>query len=178
MAVIVEDGTGLTSSNSYVSDDDLLDYAEARGVTLLNPTTQLLVQATDWLETKLFIGNKGSQTQSLQWPRIAYSPVPLGIVTYAPYYTYPVYLTVDGYIITSTMIPMRLKRAQMEAAIQIDAGFDVNAVIEQAVSFEQVGEIKVQYQEGSYAQVYYPVAEKVLAPLLSQSAGNVRVGRA
>ena len=177
MAVIVEDGTGLTNSNSYVSEDELLDYADTRGVTLINPTTPLLVMATDWLETKIFIGNKGSQNQALQWPRIPYSPVPLGTLSYAPLYTYPIYLTVDGYIITATMIPARLKKAQMEAAIQMDAGYDVNAVMEQQVQSEQVGPIRVQYQDGSTSQVYLPVAERVLRPLLAQGPGNIAVGR-
>lgn len=177
MAVIVEDGTGLSNSNSYVSDAELLSYANARGIALLSSTTPLLVMATDWLETKSFIGNKGSQNQALQWPRISYSPVPLGTLSYAPLYMFPIYLSVDGYIITPTMIPARLKKAQMEAAIQMDVGYDVNAVMEQEVVSEQVGPIKVEYQQGSTNAVYLPVAEKILAPLLSKGAGNIAVGR-
>lgn len=178
MTVIVEDGSGLTDANSYVSDAELLTYAETRGVTLTNPTTPLLVMAMDWLETKSFIGNKGSQEQALQWPRIPYSPVPLGTLSYSALNSYPIYLSVDGYIITPEMIPARLKKAQMEAAIQMDAGYDVNAVMQQTVLSEKIGPIEVQYQEGSSSQVYLPVAEKILAPLLAKGAGNIAVGRA
>jgi hypothetical protein len=177
MAVIVEDGNGLSNSNSYVSDAELVSYATSRGITLIASTTVLLIKSTDWLETKIFIGNKGSQNQALQWPRIPYSPVPLGTLSYAPLYMFPIYLSVDGYIITATMIPGRLKKAQLEAAIQMDAGYDVNAVMEQDVLSEQVGPIKVEYQQGSSSQVYLPVAEKILAPLLSKGTGNIAVGR-
>lgn len=177
MPVIVEDGTGKVNSNSYVSDAELVTYAADREITLTGSTTKLLIEAMDWLETKYYIGNKASQNQACQWPRIPYSPVPLGTITYAPYYGYPIYLTVDGYIITATMIPMRLKKAQLEAAIQMSAGYDVNAVVQQQVLKEVVGPIETEYQDGSYSQVYYPVAESILAPLVANGGSMVRVGR-
>tara|TARA_Y100000004_G_C8947428_1_gene426923 strand:- start:1002 stop:1628 length:627 start_codon:yes stop_codon:yes gene_type:complete len=75
----VDDGTGLSNSNSYVSVSDADDYHTGRGNTLWTHTSvtteekeDALVRATDYIDKRFarkFRGWKSSSSQSLQWPR-------------------------------------------------------------------------------------------------------------
>ena len=67
--IVVEDGTGLASSNSYVSEADFATYAADRGVTITGTSAVLLIQAMDSIEEENFKGNKYTDAQALQWPR-------------------------------------------------------------------------------------------------------------
>lgn len=75
MTFIVEDGTGLTDSNTYMDADDIRAYALARGITLaavsddVDPISPFMVMAMDYLEALLYTGEKGSRQQALSWPR-------------------------------------------------------------------------------------------------------------
>lgn len=176
MAVIVEDGTSKVDSNSYVSDQELTDYATARGIILVGNTTALLIRAADYLDTFSFVGMKTKGTQALQWPRMP------GYLLYSSYYgtsrSVGRWIFVDGYIVQSNEIPTRLKKAQLEVAVQMDAGFDATKTVEQQVIREKIGPIETEYQPGSSSVPYYSVARSLLAPLLVVGTGNVSVGRA
>lgn len=177
MSVIVEDGTAKVNSNSYVNEATLTAYATDRGLTLLSSATSLLIRAATYLDTLVYIGNKGSLAQAMQWPRISYSPLPfLGGDQYS-YPGYAVYISVDGYIIGPTDIPIRLKNAQCEIALAMDAGYDITAIMTQAVKAEKVGPIEIEYQNNSTSRVYYPNAASLLSPLLKSGVNNLRVGR-
>lgn len=74
MALIVEDGTGLANSESYVAVADLTAYATKWGLTgFPSDTTKaevLLRTATRAIDSLYdFIGDKASDTQALEWPR-------------------------------------------------------------------------------------------------------------
>lgn len=57
MTIIVEDGTGVDEANSYVSVDDLREYAEARGLTYTADTAEAaLINAMDYIETRSYAG--------------------------------------------------------------------------------------------------------------------------
>lgn len=77
---IVEDGTGLTNSNSYCSVQDFLDYWNARGISHdsldVSKIESALVQATQYIDRSFrYIGQRPSLEQALNWPRwYAYSP--------------------------------------------------------------------------------------------------------
>ena len=76
MALIVEDGTGLSDANSYVSVAYADAYFLARNVTSWASLTikeALLIQATDYMEAVYSESWKGTvllDTQSLSFPRI------------------------------------------------------------------------------------------------------------
>lgn len=76
MALIVEDGTGKTNSNSYSSVLEANSYFQERGNlnwdgTELEKETYL-IQATDYIDLRfksMLLGNKETSTQALEFPR-------------------------------------------------------------------------------------------------------------
>ena len=151
--IIVEDGTGLTNSNSYISEAALTTYATDRGVTISGTNAVLLIQAMDYIEQQNFKGVKGSDAQALQWPRY-------GVV-------------VDGYPIDTTEVPQLLKDALAEVALGIDGGNNPMANIERLAKREQVGDISVEYMDGTYDQTYLKAAEMKLSKLLVSGRNGI-----
>ena len=109
MALIVEDGTGKTNSESYASVADADSYFTGRtgattwaGAADTAAKEKALRDATDYLEERYnmrWLGRKTHETQALSWPR-AY------LTTY------------DGFSIESTEMPEKIKRACMEMAVR------------------------------------------------------------
>ena len=108
MSLIVEDGTGLATSNSYVTVDEANTYFTARGNTVWADvaTTDLkqgaLIRATDYIETRWGQRFKGAfefpeTPQALSFPRINLRDK-------------------QGTLITG--IPVNLKRAVFEYALK------------------------------------------------------------
>jgi hypothetical protein len=74
MAFLVEDGTGLSASNSYATVAEYKAYLDDRGVTyagLVNSDIEkLLIKATDYIDQRFtFIGQRSGSDQALSWPR-------------------------------------------------------------------------------------------------------------
>lgn len=149
MAIIVENGSIVTGANSYVTEAELTAYATARGVTLIDGTEQLLIQAMDSIESKSFIGTKSTAGQPLQWPRDG--------------------VYIDGYYIEPTTIPTQLKNAQMATAIAIDEGNDPLAVVESGIKSEKVDVLEVEYQDNAITNSYDPKIDAMLKKLLANS---------
>jgi hypothetical protein len=106
MALVVENGTGLSTAESYVSADDADTYLVARGA----PATweaasdvkrqQALRVATEWLDARMmyrWLGQVVSASQALAWPRAG------------------VYDINDVYV-ASDAVPTAVERATAEAA--------------------------------------------------------------
>lgn len=83
--LVVEDGTGLPDSNTYIAVADAISYATAMGVTLPDgdggaQITTWLLNAMVWLENMVYIGQQLQPAiwqngavvpgQALQWPRV------------------------------------------------------------------------------------------------------------
>lgn len=71
ITIVVEDGSGVTNANSYVSVADARIYASNRGVELPLDDDELaamLIRSTDYLEAQAcrFQGKPTSTTQALQ----------------------------------------------------------------------------------------------------------------
>ncbi len=80
MAFVVEDGTGLSNSNGYISDTFFTEYHTDRGRDLNDPDTAAAwtvaqinaatVVASDFIDSKFFfVGLRLLATQSMEWPR-------------------------------------------------------------------------------------------------------------
>lgn len=81
--IVVEDGTGLTTSNSYCSADSLIQFALERRVEL-NQTEaeQCLILACDFIgkyETR-FLGGRKSPHQALSFPRTGFATIPYQLI--------------------------------------------------------------------------------------------------
>lgn len=152
MAIIVEDGSMVTSANSYVTEIELTAFATARSVTLVATAEVLLIKAMDYIESLAFIGTKYTSTQSLQWPRSgAY---------------------VDSYLFSYAAIPQELKNGLMQCAIAIDQSNDPLQDISRATVREKVGDIEVEYNKSASSVVRNRKILIVLAKLLAAGSGS------
>lgn len=156
MSLIIEDGTGVTNANSYVSTTTLTTFATARGVTLTGGAESLLVRAMDYIEGLNYKGLKKGYTQLLQWPR------------------YDVYI--DGYYSDPNAIPQQLKDGQCHVAIAIDQGTDLLVDAPRKTSMEKIGDLEVQYSAGSPASVTNVKIQNALWKLLK--GGGLVVSKA
>ena len=161
MSLVIEDGTGLANSESYISVADADIYHLNRGhsawAALTTPQKEVaLRKATDHLTQLYRFRWKGYRsfpsTQALDWPR-QFVSLDDGL--------YPEYIEFTG-------IPVELKNACCELALRsIDE--DLNPDVEREVKSESVGSISVTYMDGSAQTTEFRAVEMMLRPLLSQS---------
>jgi len=119
------------NTNSYVTRQELIDYADARGITVPDTaeTDVLLINATDFLETYegRFLGSRATAEQALAWPR-------QGVV-------------LRGFKVPDDEVPELVKQVQKEIALDLQAGVDLyNREDRQIVTRERVdGAVEVAF---------------------------------
>jgi hypothetical protein len=175
MALIVEDGTGLATAESYLSVADADTYHTSRGTAEASWVgldedikEQCLRRATDYM-VQAYRGRwKGymvlPQTQVLDWPR---------------YQVYP-----DAsflYTISPSTVPSEVKKACAELAMRANVASLTSDVAAQGeVTSESVGPISVAYSVNGQRQVRYSAIDHTLGPLLvdgdSGAQGTARLG--
>lgn len=121
----------VVGENSYVTRQELIDYAAPRGITVADAadTDVLLILSTDFLETYdgRFVGSRAEADQPLAWPR-------QGAI-------------IRGFHVPDDEVPVLVEQVQMEIALDINAGVDVyNRTDRQHVTRERVdGAVEVAY---------------------------------
>jgi hypothetical protein len=160
MALIVEDGTGKVDANSYVSVDDAMAYASARGVTLpTDPSAveSLIVKSMDYIEAQRarFQGEKTypDHPQALQWPRAC--------------------VEIDDYPFPEDAIPKELVAATCQCVMEIFAGGDLTPSTPAAgtmVKREKVDVLETEYMTAADLGStgfgpWFPKVENLLQPL-------------
>jgi len=165
MALIIEDGTGVSGATSYATLAQIRAFATARGVTSV-PTVDadaevLAIKAMDYLEglRGRYQGSKSDAAQALQFPR------------------YGLYL--DGSPVDADTIPAELLNAQCElaiAAITTDLAPQGDGRV---VTKEQVGPLVTEYAGGGSGapQPVLPAARRWLDPLLKNAGQLTTVKR-
>ena len=166
MSLVVEDGTGLSTAESYASVSAADTRLAALGQTLwatdmtttekeqaLRRATQFMLQAyrSNWK------GHRINSTQALDWPRA--------------------YVVIDGWYQDSDEVPATVANACIDLALKAAAG-DLNEDLERAVTSEQIGPIKTTYSEHSPQRKRFPSIDMALAPYLMGSGSNARLMRA
>lgn len=142
--MIVEDGTGLSNADSFVSVAYADAYFLARNITewaSLTNKEALLIQSCDYLEAVYSQSWKGvlfSDTQSLSFPRL---------------------------IDDVKEFPERLKKAQCELALKANGG-ELMTDTEQRTTQETVGAITVKYAEYSDQKTQYSFVYNLVSPYL------------
>lgn len=155
----IDASVGGAASNSYVTTAETDSYFLARLNTAWAALTgaqkeAALISATDYLDATYeaqFKGLRASSTQALAWPREG--------------------VTVDGVEILPTIIPTRLKHAQMQLALKASAG-ELLADETQTVQREKVDVIEVEYARGSVGGTLYTFVSRLLAPLVRGGASG------
>jgi hypothetical protein len=137
MALIVENGSGVTGADSYVSLADARTYSENRALSLAEDDVAAEAQlrrAFDVIETleERFSGNR--EYQSTAFPRKN--------------------MWVNGFEVMNDVVPMQVVYAQVQIAIAIEQGFDPAPVVVLAdkIVREKLGPIETEYASG--ASVY------------------------
>ena len=109
MALVIEDGSQVTSADSYVSRADYIAYALTLGTVITDDVTadNQLVKAAEYIgrhEDNLK-GERGTRDQALSFPRSG--------------------LYIDGWNWTSVEIPRQVILCQQAFALDINAGIDL-----------------------------------------------------
>lgn len=159
MSIVVEDGTGLSTAETFVSVADADAYHLAIGNTGWTGTDAAkeiaLRRAAQYIDTRYkYRGERKNLNQALEWPRVDYEP--------------------DGR--TEAWPVANLKAACCEAALRalsdtLTADVSTDQVIE-----ETVGPITVRYASKS-GQTRYPVVDDLLRKYVVAGAGQIRVER-
>jgi hypothetical protein len=153
--IVVETGSGSATANSYVSEAELTAYAADRGITVTGTKSELLIRAMDYIESKDFLGTKGTRTQALVFPRFG--------------------IFLNNYELSSSAIPQLLKDAQMETAIAVGDGVDpLDNQARQTVK-EKVGSLEVEYAQQARAVTFLKAVDIKLAKLINRSSRVYRV---
>lgn len=173
---VTEDGTGKSTSTSYITVAELTQFLLDAGLTItlttddqkqtaLNRMTQVLDAFTQWP------GYRVSSTQSLEWPR-----------NEAYYNDSMVY---DGYssMIPITTIPAEIKKALAYFVYYSNAGTDVVPVREganlKAESSEVVGAVKESKEYWYSGKITPEIAEikMILRRLLKKNSMSLDLRR-
>lgn len=166
MSLVVEDGTGLSTAESYISVTDADTYFTARGVTAWTGSTtvkeQALRKATDYLLQRYrsrWQGVRMLSTQALDWPRAN--------------------VCVDGYYVASDAVPVPVERACAELALKTlsdDLSPDLDRGGE--VASESVGPVAVSYFAGADPRKVFTAIDDMLAPFLTGGRAVAALSRA
>lgn len=160
MSLIVEDGTGLATAESYISVADAGTYHSNRGNTawaaLSSDTVreQYLRKATDYMMAMYrnsWQGWRVDDEQALDWPRYG--------------------CVVDGISVDDDIVPTPIKNACAELALKVASG-DLYADQTRGTISETVGPISVTYDVNTPQRVRYSFVEAIIAPFLSATGSN------
>lgn len=164
MTLIVEDGSGLATAESYISVADTdarhtaLGNAAWTGDTAtkeaaLRRATQYMEQAyrTRWTGTRLL------RDQALSWPRYG--------------------VEVDGYYVESTIVPADVANACADLALRALTG-DLNADQTRGVLRKKIGPLETEYDPYSSQSTRFRAIDMALAAYLTGSSASVRLVRA
>lgn len=171
MALVVEDGTGLASADSYLSVAGADSYHASHG----NPSAwssastaakesalQLATQFLDLTYGGQWLGVRIIETMSLDWPRYGVTDR-------------------DGFVIDSDAVPVQIEHATAYLALQVVNGDTLSPVVSAGTNISSesvtVGPIttsKTYIGEKTVAK-NYPTVAMMLAPLIG---GSSRIYRA
>ena len=172
MSLIVEDGTGLASAESYISVADADTYHSNRGNDdwaglTTSQKERLLRIATDYMVAVYRLrwdGYRYVNTQALDWPRI-YVP----IRDICSVNAFPQYVDFD-------VVPTQVKNACAEFALKANSE-TLLADQEQVAIREKVGPIEVEYDKFSPQFKRYVQIESTLSIYFASSANQVKLMR-
>lgn len=164
MALIVEDGTGMATAESFISvagaDTRQANLGNTNWATITTAEKeQALRRATQYMEQayrERWAGLRVNSTQALSWPRV-------GVV-------------VDGYSVLSTSVPAAIANACSDLAFKAAAG-DLNADLARGVVREKIDVLETEYDRASPQHVRYRSIDMLLAPYLEGAAGMARLVR-
>jgi len=162
LSVIVENGSGLSNSTTYVSVQEFRDYWTQRGIdyssTLYADSTIgiWLNEATDYADQYYCYNGikriKTEATQALEVPRDSWYDK-------------------DGYSLDVT-VPDGLKNAIYTLSSE-RKGVDSNTISETGIANKKIGPVSVSYTNGGETKTKYIKANNYMKGLLEKTSGNL-----
>ncbi len=158
--LIVEDGSGKSDAESFISVENASAYHTARGnsawAALASDAVreQCLRKATDYMEQvyrSRWQGYRVTEEQALSWPRS------------------DVY--VDGYAIASDIVPAQVANACAELALRASAG-DLAPDLDQRIKREKIDVLETEYDSASPQYMRYRAVDNMLAAFLAQMGSS------
>lgn len=171
MALIVEDGTGLPTADSYESLVGAALYHTNQGNTAWAAIASdslrevYLRRATNFMMGRYRLrwnGTRMTMTQFLDWPR---SLVPMRDVPFASYYP-------------NNQVPQEVKNACSSLALRASSGLPLNPDQGQLKQSVTVGPISTTYVSGSTPEKQYSEVDAMLLPFFRNGNGQVEMVRA
>ena len=152
--LVIENGQGLSNSESYVDESYVNAYFLKRGNTEWDSITNKesrIVLAMDFIENNYtYLGTKLVSTQSLSFPRL-----------------------ING----ETVYPIAIKNALCELALKANSG-DLLQDTGKTTIREKVGTLEVEYDPNQDDLTSYNYVNKLLAPyLVSTSSFSYSISR-
>lgn len=157
MALVVEDGTGLSNAESYLSVTDANTYFTNLGTTAWTGTDAVkeavLRKATQYLDaTYSWAGTIASTTQALNWPREGVEDS-------------------QGRDLDNT-VPRAIENATAELALAALSGDLVEITNNSNYAIrEKVGDIEVEYRSGAPIDRQYRYVDRLLNGLYTSTSG-------
>ena len=162
MVLVVEDGTGLATAESYVSvvtaDAYHTKYGNTAWAGVESVKETALRRAALYMRSEYrarWRGARSKDLQALDWPRAEVTDT-------------------DGYAIASNVIPLAVKDSQCEAALRalttnaslvVDEDTDAQKVTEESVTVGPI-EVSASYAGTKATSKGYPIIESLLTGLL------------
>lgn len=173
MALIVEDGTGKSDAESYISVADADTYHTARGNTAWTSLSgdtvkeQALRKAADYMVQayrQRWKGVRKSSTQALDWPR---SGVLVEQVLDTANYVLPELDQINGYILPNNVVPDEVARANAELALRtLSTTLNPDLTRSDDVKREKVDVIEVEYKDTARPYPTFSAVDGMLTPFL------------
>ena len=164
MALIVEDGTGLANSNSYIDISAATAYHADRNNTAwaaadVPSQTAALINASTFIDSKYrssFKGYRKNLTQAMEWPRVA---------------------VLDDWGFHFAPVANEVKNATAEAALRaLNGPLMPDLVRGGMIEEEQVGPLRTKYAPGAPGLPDYPWITRLLTRVCNPM-GGVRISR-
>lgn len=160
MALEVEDGTGKTNSESFISVADADTRHTNLGNTAWTGTTaakeQALRKATEYMQQayrERWKGNKHTVGQALAWPRNS--------------------VVVDGFVtIASGVVPTEVKNACADLALKA-LSETLAEDLERGIVREKVGPIETEYDAASPQAKRFRAIDMTLSPYLKSGQASL-----
>lgn len=161
MSLTIEDGTLVTSADSYITETEYQTWADARfGASRSTAPADdaaaevLILRAMDYFEGLDFIGMKRTEDQDLQWPRTE--------------------VYIDRYAVDTNEIPTQVKRALYELTYVEELGDSELAQIDRKTVKEKIDVLEVEYAATSSSKKFSPAVHRALRKLVRAASSVAR----
>lgn len=129
-SLVLEDGSIVAGSNTFITAQNLVDYAADRGITiLLADAPKWIWYGNDYILSQTYKGDLVEDTQTMPFPRDN--------------------LYIDCELQANDIVPDKIIKASLEAALASYRGVNLLGDVKRATKEKQLGPMKIVYQDNA-----------------------------